>query len=35
VAGVLRVMPVGTMHRVSAVLLSLLAVAAAWSALRG
>lgn len=33
--GVLRVMPVTVMHRVSAVLLSLLAAAAAWSALRG
>jgi putative Ca2+/H+ antiporter (TMEM165/GDT1 family) len=33
--GVLRVMPVRMMHRVSAVLLATLAVAAAWSALRG
>jgi len=33
--GVLRVMPVGTMHRVSAVLLSLLAVAAATLAFTG
>jgi putative Ca2+/H+ antiporter (TMEM165/GDT1 family) len=33
--GVLRVMPVAAMHRISAVLLSLLALVAAWSALRG
>src|SRR5437660_10640296 len=33
--GVLRVMPAATMHRVSAVLLGLLAVLAAWSAVRG
>jgi putative Ca2+/H+ antiporter (TMEM165/GDT1 family) len=33
--GVLRIMPVAVMHRVSAVLLSLLALVAAWSALRG
>ena len=33
--GVLRVMPVATMHRVSAVLLAILSVAATWSAVRG
>jgi putative Ca2+/H+ antiporter (TMEM165/GDT1 family) len=33
--GVLRVMPVAVMHRISAVLLGLLALVAAWSALRG
>jgi putative Ca2+/H+ antiporter (TMEM165/GDT1 family) len=33
--GVLRVMPARTMHRISGGLLALLAVAAAWSALRG
>jgi len=33
--GVLRIMPVAVMHRISAVLLSLLALVAAWSALRG
>lgn len=33
--GVLRLIPVATMHRISAVLLSLLALVAAWSALRG
>ena len=33
--GVLRVMPAATMHRVSGVLLALLAAVAAWSAVRG
>ncbi|HKN91587.1 MAG TPA: TMEM165/GDT1 family protein [Acidimicrobiia bacterium] len=33
--GVLRVMPAATMHRVSGALLALLAVLAAWSAVRG
>jgi putative Ca2+/H+ antiporter (TMEM165/GDT1 family) len=33
--GVLRIMPVTVMHRISALLLSLLALFAAWSALRG
>jgi len=33
--GVLRVMPVATMHRVSAVLLAVLSAAATWSAVRG
>jgi len=33
--GVLRIVPARTMHRVSAVLLGLLAVVAAWSAIRG
>ena len=33
--GVLRVVPATTMHRVSAVLLGLLAILAAWSAIRG
>jgi putative Ca2+/H+ antiporter (TMEM165/GDT1 family) len=33
--GVLRVMPVATMHRISAALLALLALFATWSALRG
>jgi Ca2+/H+ antiporter, TMEM165/GDT1 family len=33
--GVLRIMPVTVMHRISALLLSLLALVAAWSALRG
>jgi putative Ca2+/H+ antiporter (TMEM165/GDT1 family) len=33
--GVLRLIPVATMHRISAVLLSLLALVAAWPALRG
>ena len=33
--GVLRVMPAAAMHRVSGVLLALLAVLAAWSAVRG
>jgi putative Ca2+/H+ antiporter (TMEM165/GDT1 family) len=32
---VLRLIPVGTMHRISAALLTLLALLAAWSALRG
>jgi putative Ca2+/H+ antiporter (TMEM165/GDT1 family) len=33
--GVLRVMPVATMHRISAAMLTVLALLAAWSALRG
>jgi putative Ca2+/H+ antiporter (TMEM165/GDT1 family) len=33
--GIMRVMPIATIHRISAVLLSLLAVAAGWSALQG